>query len=203
MHAPGELPCPGCHANMAMAPLDPQLAGSSYRGCDPHVLGCPRCGGAWVDRRTLEDIVEASSATAAELDPRGVPRRTMAMAESVVYRPCPRCGERMHRRNFGRYSGIVVDDCWSCGSFFEAGKLEGVVAFVRAGGLALARRRDAEEAGRKLAHRRKLELQPSRSVSEVSGNVGVDSRPTLTFLLGFLRWIARGISRRQTRPRAR
>jgi Zn-finger nucleic acid-binding protein len=46
----------------------------------------------------------------------------------------------MHRRNFARISGVIVDECRGCGTFFDAGELEDVLAFVRSGGLLLSSR---------------------------------------------------------------
>lgn len=65
--------------------------------------------------------------------------------KAVVYRKCPACNQSMTRRNFARVSGVVVDVCQMHGTFFDAGELEDVLAFVRSGGLALAKRRDDEE----------------------------------------------------------
>jgi Zn-finger nucleic acid-binding protein len=181
---------------MSIWPLDPRLSGSSYRGVDPQIQGCQGCGGAWVDRRTLEAILAEAHASAGTIDPKAVPRKTMAMAEVVVYRPCPRCGVRMNRRNFGRYSGVVVDECPSCGTYFDAGELEGVVAFVRAGGLTLTEQRQAEEAKRELAHRRQLNTSaPSGVPMSIAGFSKPITQTELELLVGFLRWLGRWIRR--------
>jgi Zn-finger nucleic acid-binding protein len=123
------------------------LGAAGYRGSEAQIHGCHGCGGAWVDRRTLDEVV-ARAETFGATDPSAAQRRTMVMSATVVYRTCPRCEQQMNRRNFARYSGIVVDECRACGTFFDVGELEGVVAFVRSGGLALSKQRDAEEAKR-------------------------------------------------------
>ena len=41
----------------------------------------------------------------------------------------------MARMTFGKRSGIVVDACHEHGTWFDAGELDGALAFVRAGGL--------------------------------------------------------------------
>jgi Zn-finger nucleic acid-binding protein len=128
------------------------VAAAGYRGSEAQIHGCHGCGGVWVDRRTLDEMIARAVASGA-VDPSAVQRRTMVMSATVVYRKCPRCEAQMNRRNFARYSGIVVDECRTCGTFFDAGELEGVVAFVRSGGLALSERRDAEEAQRDRAAR--------------------------------------------------
>jgi Zn-finger nucleic acid-binding protein len=186
-----ELACPGCSANLSVWPLDSRLIGSErYRGTDPKIHGCPTCGGAWVDRRTLTTIVHEAQAQASNLDLRAVPRKTMAMADVVVYRPCPLCDERMHRRNFGRYSGIVIDDCAGCGTYFDAGELEGVVAFVRAGGLGLTKQRYDDEALREQAHRRQMMVQTG-----TDRRYDDESEGWADLAVGFVRWLGRWIRR--------
>jgi Zn-finger nucleic acid-binding protein len=188
---------------MSVSPLDPRLSGAGYRGDDPSVHGCRVCGGIWVTRRTLDAVLEAAQAQASNLDPKAIPRQTVALAEVVVYRPCPRCHERMHRRNFGRYSGIVVDECSSCGTYFDAGEFEGILAFVRAGGLGYRERRDAEEARRELSHRRQLDApvrpwaaQPGPRIGWMGRVSGSALAAQLELFAELLRWIGRRIRRR-------
>jgi Zn-finger nucleic acid-binding protein len=128
------------------------LAPTARRPAGFPVHGCRGCGGAWIDTSTLQAVLEAASA-AAHMEGHGtgdggVRRRTMppgAAMKAVVYRKCPVCQQSMTRRNFARVSGVVVDVCQVHGTFFDAGELEDVLAFVRSGGLALAKRRDDEE----------------------------------------------------------
>jgi Zn-finger nucleic acid-binding protein len=49
----------------------------------------------------------------------------------------------MTRRNFGGNSGVIIDVCRSHGVWFDRGELPRVLAFVEAGGLELARKREA------------------------------------------------------------
>ncbi|MFV8756006.1 zf-TFIIB domain-containing protein [Nannocystaceae bacterium ST9] len=141
------LPCPLCRAPMTIWQLE-----SGYRAIERWVQACPHCNGAWVDRTTLEELVR-NAATLAEQrgTPDEIPRRIVS--EQVVYRGCPSCGLMMNRRNFGRISGVIVDECRTCGTWFDEGELESVMDFVRAGGLTITEqleRRDAErEAARK------------------------------------------------------
>jgi Zn-finger nucleic acid-binding protein len=91
----------------------------------------------------------------------------------------------MNRRNFARYSGIVVDECRTCGTFFDAGELEGVVTFVRSGGLALTERREAED--KKRASTENPPMQLSTSEFNVPTEVDV--------VIWFLRWVGRWVRR--------
>lgn len=192
-----ELRCSACDHTMAVWPLDVRLTGSSYRGSDPQIHGCQHCGGAWVDKRTLDRIIAEAKAQATNRDPGAVPRRTMSMDEVVIYRKCPRCDERMNRRNFGRYSGVVVDECFTCGTYFDAGELAGVVAFVRGGGLTIAEQRDADEARRELEHRKRMNARPPGSAGDSSALTMTRSsalfEAELELVIGFFRWVGRWI----------
>ncbi|EDM75376.1 hypothetical protein PPSIR1_10235 [Plesiocystis pacifica SIR-1] len=140
---PSELNCAGCTDAMTPRALDPRLAAggnSVYRGAEHRIHGCQSCGGTWVTRSTLEAIIRESQTRTAVPDPRTVTRQTARMADEVVYRSCPVCAQIMNRRNFAWISGIIVDECPSCGTYFDAGELEGVIHFVRSGGLLLARK---------------------------------------------------------------
>ena len=51
----------------------------------------------------------------------------------------------MHRRNYGRRSGVIVDSCTEHGLWFDASELDDLLRWVRRGGEAAATRRQAEE----------------------------------------------------------
>ena len=75
-------------------------------------------------------------------------QRSNPMSQRVRYIRCPSCGELMNRKNFGGTSGVVVDVCHLHGTWFDAGELPVVMAFVESGGLARARRLDEERRAR-------------------------------------------------------
>jgi Zn-finger nucleic acid-binding protein len=179
---------------MAVWEIAAQLQAASadgYRGSEAQIHGCRGCGGAWVDRRTLDEMIVRARASSS-IDPSTVQRRTMAMDATVVYRTCPRCSQQMHRRNFARYSGIIVDECRTCGTYFDVGELEGVVAFVRSGGLVLSERRDAEETRRDRAARAMAAISagPPTSMRLTS-----PARAELDVIVWFLRWAGRWLRR--------
>lgn len=118
------LACPDCQ--------QPLEAFSAESGT---LHACGRCGGQLVSHGLLRALLETREvlgrAVASVVDaPRGNP-----LASPVRYRPCPACGQLMHRRNFGSTSGIIIDVCSLHGSFFDAGELPRVLEFVRRGGL--------------------------------------------------------------------
>jgi Zn-finger nucleic acid-binding protein len=183
---------------MAVWAIEAQLqaasTGAGYRGSEVQIHGCRGCGGAWVDRRTLDEMIIRARASSS-IDPSFVQRRTMAMAPTVVYRTCPRCSQQMHRRNFARYSGIIVDECRTCGTYFDVGELEGVFAFVRSGGLVLSERRNAEETKRERAARAAAAMPSRSSTSSTSMMLSNPARAELDVVVWFLRWVGRWLRR--------
>ena len=117
-----------------------------YRGYEVQLYACAGCEGTWIERDVLDAILDRARLEAHDA---GAPaRQILDMPRAVTYRPCPRCAEHMNRRNFARYSGVVVDECWTCGTYFDAGKLDQVLAFVRSGGLRFSAEREADELAR-------------------------------------------------------
>lgn len=151
------------------------------------VLGCRRCGGVWIDTETLEAIMRAADDDAPPSGMGGgVRRRRMArgsMSAPIRYRKCIACGHRMLRRNFARISGVVVDQCRRHGTYFDAGELEDVLAFIRSGGLEAARRTDDAERARDLRRARPV----ARSDDADSWGAG----PRADLGSAFLRWAGR------------
>jgi Zn-finger nucleic acid-binding protein len=133
----------------------------------------------WLPVATRTALIDDAAALA---DRRGhspsreVARRQLpvgSMSAAVKYRKCPACAQPMSRKNFGGCSGVLVDEC-RCGTFFDAGELEDVLAFVRSGGLLLAKRREDEERTRSLRNAEAAAMRADNSASLVeAGGVRV------------------------------
>jgi Zn-finger nucleic acid-binding protein len=136
--------CPRCQAA-------PQLLA--------HLVGevlldeCPACHGVWLDRTTVERIINDRKAQSFEGLFGWKPTATGEMAVAPlpkttsgrVYLQCPDCQTAMNRVNFGRTSGIIVDVCRGHGTWFDDKELPAVVHFVAHGGLEKAQAREAEQ----------------------------------------------------------
>jgi Zn-finger nucleic acid-binding protein len=110
---------------------------------------CPECGGLWIDQTAFERISAESQAQQSALRALGTlppPRSELTEeARKVVYLKCPDCGTVMHRRNYARRSGIIIDVCPAHGIWFDRDELTHVLEFVRRGGLEESKRRDLVE----------------------------------------------------------
>jgi len=122
-----EQACPACGSPLRAVSLERIV-----------VRECGACGGTWVRSTDFDAIVERLQGSTPRHASEGLgalqPPRAVTTTE-VVYRRCPECRRVMHRRNFGRSSGVIVDWCRDHGTWFDPSELESVAAFVRAGGL--------------------------------------------------------------------
>lgn len=134
-----DAPCPRCNT-----PLEASDSGSDATGIvqDARVHECPRCGGMFVPRDALAEILCRAELTGPF--PEQLLRAIPAL-DQVKYVPCPLCHTSMNRVNFGKVSGVIVDVCRAHGTWFDGGELTRVVAFAASGGLAKTRAREAQE----------------------------------------------------------
>jgi Zn-finger nucleic acid-binding protein len=137
-----DAPCPRCKS-----PLETTGGGgvpyAANAGLvqDARVQECPRCGGMFVPRDALAEIL-----CRAELNgPFTEAHRPVMPLDQVKYVPCPLCHTSMNRVNFGKVSGVIVDVCRPHGTWFDGGELTRVVAFAAGGGLAKTRAREQQE----------------------------------------------------------
>jgi Zn-finger nucleic acid-binding protein len=139
-----EISCPACGE-----PLHVQSIGGVP------VRECSRCAGLWVPGEHFDSLVKRAMETARAHPVRGLgilPQRAAQVSESkVAYRRCPVCEQPMHRKNFGRRSGVILDWCGEHGTWLDAQELEQVAQFVLTGGLEESERRRAEEAAQAAA----------------------------------------------------
>jgi Zn-finger nucleic acid-binding protein len=140
-----DAPCPRCRT-----PLEAAAAGAWDRASvddasvfsgDGRTHECPRCGGMFVPREALAEILCQAEVQGAF--PTVVP--SVPSLGEVTYIPCPQCHAPMNRTNFGKVSGVIVDVCRKHGTWFDGGELTRVVAFAASGGLAKSRARENQE----------------------------------------------------------
>jgi Zn-finger nucleic acid-binding protein len=103
--------CPRCH-----------VALDDHEGLET----CDHCAGLFVSAAALKTY--AASARA------GVPPNLKLQARAKVdcssYVKCPICSNWMHRANFSRVSGVVVDTCAAHGTWFDGDELSRALKFL-------------------------------------------------------------------------
>jgi Zn-finger nucleic acid-binding protein len=109
------------------------------------LVECASCAGLWMSEASFVERCERFAAEPRTLasSPLARPARPDAV-ERVRYLPCPFCGDLMSRTNYSGSSGIIVDRCRRHGLWLDAGELERIGVFIRAGGLERARQREIE-----------------------------------------------------------
>lgn len=141
-----------------------ELRGIALGGAE--VGECLECGGLWVEETTFQTVV--SDRTRASVVPQGgaaAARGSSVAADTVRYVPCPDCGKVMNRVNFAKTSGVILDACKGHGVWCDVDELRRVVEFVRAGGLDVSRRREAEQL---VLERKRLEFVRAMDATTVA-----------------------------------
>jgi Zn-finger nucleic acid-binding protein len=156
-----------------------------------NVLECPACGGLWLSRE-LWSALELRARR--EATPAVVPRGAANVAAGpVVYRDCPICADKMHRRNYGGRSGVIVDLCGRHGLWFDAEELARALDWIRGGGHEVAEqlRRDEER-----VRQREKRLRPVEPFEPPPNETEPWSWPLdVTDLLALLATLFRRVSR--------
>lgn len=133
-----DAPCPRC-----AHPLEaPAASGAEEHDGDPRLRECPRCGGIFVTREVLADVLSRAEA-GGPLASAGSAPPVRPTLDPVRYVPCPLCHATMNRVSFGKASGVIVDVCRAHGTWFDAGELTRVVALAASGGLVKTWEREA------------------------------------------------------------
>jgi Zn-finger nucleic acid-binding protein len=138
--------CPRCPPSSSDEPgrCCPRCAGGleTQRMGDATIDRCRSCHGLWFDGDELEHALDVTTRGVSR-DEANAMRLTIPPSpfpvEEIHYLACVRCGERMARRQIARRAGVIIDVCCLHGVWFDAGEFEHFVAFVRAGGLEIAR----------------------------------------------------------------
>jgi Zn-finger nucleic acid-binding protein len=179
-------PCPECQQ-----PLAPAKVGSVT------LDECTRCGGLWVDSRSFRRICEETEEQTVVLAATDSPREGRVDAPRPArYWPCPECRRLMHRQNFARVSGVIVDTCRGHGVWFNQGELRRVVEFIRDGGMDRARKREKDELEDARARLRQAEIDARLAGARVPGEWrgGSEAHTTdvevLSAVRGLIDWLS-------------
>jgi Zn-finger nucleic acid-binding protein len=169
----GEVPCPCCGCLMPPRSLD---------GLSIHE--CPTCNGIWAPEDRFERLVQRAIDVRRQRIAEGQcvsPRVSGATPHmDVRYRKCPVCEAFMHRTNFRKRSGVILDECRAHGTWLDADELEQIAGFILSGGLAEVQQ--LAEAERAAALRRE-----SSEAARAAYGLGMGSRGNVPEERGLLR----------------
>lgn len=159
-------PCPRCGGVLKGMRLD--LRGTAFA-----FDRCAECLGMFfAPAEELEELLRLAAPHFGEIDFQRLARLAEDRGKDwpVRYIPCPCCGEPMLRRNYGRVSGVVVDQCRAHGIWLDGGELGRILVWLRAGG----RKRGEEIERRETEARAKRERDRAKAGAEIraAGLVG-------------------------------
>jgi len=119
-----------------------------YTTLDVHNAGgeeydlCPRCGGLWLDRGEFRLLTRESDVYKENFKDEYLRE---PLKDPVEYISCVRCGKFMNRKNFGKISGVVIDECGKHGVWLDRGEIEKIRHFIADGGLERAQDLEIEK----------------------------------------------------------
>ncbi|WP_345984693.1 zf-TFIIB domain-containing protein [Sulfurimonas sp. HSL-1656] len=124
-----QRPCPVCHTNMSTIDVGEKVPFLIER--------CESCMGLFFDKEELESMIDMTVKGGRNVNLNLLQELTEnpRYVDVVVYRRCPVCRKHMQRRNFGRRSGVIMDECVEHGIWLDPGELRQIMEWVKAGGL--------------------------------------------------------------------
>jgi len=162
-----------------------KLVEKEYEGVPIDV--CLKCGGVWLDKDELYEIIKRREAKFSEEEKKSVdPEKPIqgTQAELIPEINCPICGALMNRFTYAATSGVVIDRCpQGHGVWLDNGELEKIQIYIE----------KSEELGEKnyakytrILNQVKLECEKRREAS--IQNIRVSRFQTINRLI---RWMAR------------
>lgn len=187
------LLCPSCGG-------DDELAVRGVGGV--WVRECGKCNGLWVPGDRFDSLVGRALEAARQRAAQGIPiaaAKPRSVARAFEYRHCPVCAERMHRKNYGRRSGVIVDWCGAHGTWLDVDELEQIAAFIAGGGLqdmpvgsespglSNGKKLNVEQFRAMVGVERMLEEERQRAERRSKWTSPIDAHPALSFLIDLLK----------------
>jgi len=194
MNIPAAIHCSGCGQELGLEPIAEgaslscpacRIPLAAFRSDGGALFDCDRCGGQFVEHALLRALLERREVLGEAVPIAGRATPASNRPEPVRYQPCPVCAAVMNRKNFGGTSGIVVDVCRKDGIWFDPGELPRVLAFVSSGGLARAKRREAEQR----AEEKRAEIARIAAATDFGSQAGAHEAEYGVGLLDLLKWI--------------
>ena len=98
---------------------------------------CDECFGLFFDLGEMETLLDYSVSQVVEVNLAHIENINADRYHSkpvVKYIKCPVCQEFMHRTNYARKSGVVVDSCRQHGFWLDSGEITHLMEWKKAGG---------------------------------------------------------------------
>jgi len=100
-----------------------------------YIERCPKCLGLFFDPGELDALVDVNIRSVFSVDSLSLAGlQAQNTGDEVCYRKCPVCKKIMNRENYGKSSGVIIDQCREHGVFLDAGELQRILQWTRVGG---------------------------------------------------------------------
>ena len=156
--------CPSCAIPMQTI----NVAG----GAKFYIERCEKCLGLFFDPGELQAILDKSVANVYRIDYKGLNRiiedRSKKSLE-IKYVKCPVCSGMMNRVNFGRRSGVIIDQCKGHGIWLDSGQLRQLMEWRKKGGRLLHEKRMEEDKKSRTKKVQSSERKPFQSPYDAGG----------------------------------
>lgn len=119
----GPVHCCGCHTPMNEVDIQGTI-----------IDVCPSCSGIWFDTGELEEVLNKLDSPNDDPHEGGVTAPIQNIPESGSPRNCPHCNLIMGKKNYKRFSGVIVDVCRFHGLYLDGDELEKIHLFMVTGG---------------------------------------------------------------------
>ncbi len=157
-----EQDCPACGPER-------RLVQRSLGEMELGILECPGCTGLWLGNQVFRLLEEKAQKESVPWQPGHGPAPgtgPIPVAQrGAFYRKCIVCEQVMHRRNYGKKSGVMIDTCAEHGFWFDEEELERILVWVRRGGHG----RVQEEQSLEVRQRESFERVRSAEPSDLGG----------------------------------
>ncbi len=123
-----ERECPNCDINLHSIDVGKNAAFIIDK--------CPQCFGLFFDNYEMDRLLEESVKHSYWINHSKVhsllqhPRHK----DTVKYKNCPICKEKMQRENYMNHSGVIMDVCRQDGIWLDAGEFKQIQEWLRLGG---------------------------------------------------------------------
>ena len=125
-----ERTCPNCENPLQTIELD---LGDSFL----LIERCSTCYGLFLDRGEIETLLQHSVSEVFDINLRqlcNINKDRYHEEQKIRYVKCPVCSVLMNRVNYGRRSGVVVDECKIHGIWLDSGEITHLMEWKKAGG---------------------------------------------------------------------
>jgi Zn-finger nucleic acid-binding protein len=130
-----------------------------------YIERCKTCFGLFFDPGEIETLLQSSVSSVFNINLQhleNINRDRYQKQQKVQYRPCPVCQVLMNRVNFGKRSGVVVDQCRAHGIWLDSGEITHLMEWKKAGGQIL----DQQEQEKPKSRPKKRETLSSDSFAD-------------------------------------